>query len=707
MLLLTQAFTFIFVLFILLINISSLINDDKFEFISDLNILNDHDDSLFSSDSRIHLKQQLKSRLPNINEPLRNLRIGKLNFLHTTDTHGWYLGHLNQRQYSSDWGDFISFHSNLLKNINNLNSDLLLIDSGDRHDGNGLSDLTNIKGELSSKIFMMLDYDLITIGNHELYNEEISKFEYENLVPRYGDHFISTNVQYKNDNDDWVIFGNNTHRYFETKINKFKILSFSFLFDFKMNNKRVNVIPINKIINQEWFINLVNDYSNNYEIDSIIIFGHLPVSNDWNELKILHNFLRSYFPNIYIQYFGGHSHIRDFSIYDNLSTGLQSGRYCETAGFLSIDELPNKNIEINDSNNYISNNIHRKYIDFNLHSFMYHTNHTILDNFNTEKGLFVSKELSKYSNDLKLDESYGNVPHNYYISAANYQNNDENSLLKFLEDEILIQLKPKSCNNNSKIIEGSNDNDRIILINTGGIRYDLYKGEFNKNSLFTVSPFQNMWRILPSIPTNIAIKLQKILNNGDFIINNQRLKNSHQLAIESKYNNNNNDNSNNKSDDINEHEFNDDNDNAVFTVSTNNIYRHNKNTNKNNDNNNLQFDNNDEDYRLPLSYGYTTIDDYGIHGDDTIHKKLHSFWVPNVIQSHEFASKDSEKPSEFTDVIYYDFIEPFILNALKEACNDDDELFNKLSSMVNYYNNCPHEDNLGQLIKKYAISNWN
>lgn len=704
MLLLTHIFTFILVVFILLLNIRSLMNEENFEFISDLPLFNDYESSFFSPYSRIHLKQQLKSRLPNINEPLRNLKIGKLNFLHTTDTHGWYLGHLNQRQYSSDWGDFISFHSNLLLNLNNQGSDLLLVDSGDRHDGNGLSDLTSINGELSSKIFMMLDYDLITVGNHELYNEDISKFEYETLVPKYGDHFISTNVQYKNDDNQWVIFGNNTHRYFETKINNYKILSFSFLFDFKMGNQRVNVIPINTIINQSWFIDLVDDYSKNYEIDTIVIFGHLPVANEWSELKILHDFLRSYFPTIYIQYLGGHSHIRDFAIYDNLSTGLQSGRYCETAGFLSIDELPNNLSQTKED--YVTNNIHRRYIDFNLHSFMHHTNHTILDKFNTENGLFVSKELSKYSKDLELDEVYGNVPHTYYISAANYNNKDEKSLLRFLEDEVLIQLKPKSCNVDNKIIEGSKDNDRVILINTGGIRYDLYKGEFNKNSLFTVSPFKNMWRILPSVPTNIALKIQNILNKGDFIINNQKLKSSYQIAFDNKYllpQQSNSELMNTNNNDIND----DPNDNAVFTVSNFNLYKQHDSKTTIIDHNSSEEEENDEDNRLPLSYGYTTIDEYGIYGDDTIHKKLRFFYVPNVIQSHEFSSNNSEISSEFTDVVYYDFIEPFVLNALKEACNGDDELFENLTSNSSYYNDCPKEDNLGQLLKKYAISNWN
>lgn len=711
MLFLSQIFVFIFVFFIILLNIRSLANEG--DFITDVSSFSDedptHDLSFLYRSSKITIKQQLKSRLPNINEPLRDLKLGKLNFLHTTDTHGWYLGHLNQKQYSSDWGDFISLHANLLSDLNNQGSDLLLVDTGDRHDGNGLSDLTYPNGELSSKIFMMMDYDLITVGNHELYREEISQYEYENLVPRYGESFISTNVQYLNDNDEWVVFGNNTHRYFETKVNKYKILSFSFMFDFKMGNRRVNVVPIAEILEQSWFLELVDDYASNYEVDALVIFGHIPVAHDWIELSQLHNFFRSRFPSTYIQYFGGHSHIRDFSVLDDLSTALQSGRYCETVGFLSIDDFPKEC----KNESYVQNNIHRKYIDFNLHSFMHHSNRTILDKFNTEKGLFVSNELARYSKALLLDEVYGNVPHSYYISAADYTNRDEKSLLRFLEDEILVQLEPKSCNNKiDKLPTLPKSNDRIILINTGGIRYDLYKGEFTRNSLFTVSPFQNMWRVLPSVPTNVALKLKGILNNRDYIISSNpqdNLKSPFQYAIEKKHNLMNPYKDITTSPNTN---------NANVNINANNLNL-NSNSNANNDNHNSKdnevfFVSNKQnnynsnfkgDRRLPLSYGYTTTDDIGIHGDDTIHRKLPSFYVPNVIQSHETASNDST--SEFTNVVYYDFIEPFVFDALKEACDGDETLLERLLVSAQYYNDCPTEYNLGQMLKNYAFENWN
>ena len=47
--------------------------------------------------------------------------------------------------------------------------DLLVIDTGDLHDGAGLSDATSPAGSVSNPIFENVSYDILTIGNHELY----------------------------------------------------------------------------------------------------------------------------------------------------------------------------------------------------------------------------------------------------------------------------------------------------------------------------------------------------------------------------------------------------------------------------------------------------------------------------------------------------------------------------------------------------------
>jgi len=42
--------------------------------------------------------------------------------------------------------------------------DLLLVDSGDLHDGTGLSDTTDPDGEITDEIFKFLDYDVLSVG---------------------------------------------------------------------------------------------------------------------------------------------------------------------------------------------------------------------------------------------------------------------------------------------------------------------------------------------------------------------------------------------------------------------------------------------------------------------------------------------------------------------------------------------------------------
>lgn len=41
--------------------------------------------------------------------PKGPLEWGQINFLHTTDTHGWLEGHIKEQNYGADWGDYVSF----------------------------------------------------------------------------------------------------------------------------------------------------------------------------------------------------------------------------------------------------------------------------------------------------------------------------------------------------------------------------------------------------------------------------------------------------------------------------------------------------------------------------------------------------------------------------------------------------------------------
>lgn len=127
-------------------------------------------------------------------------------------TYAGYQGHNKlsppEPNYSGDWGDWIAFTEHMKRRAHARGVDLLLVDTGDLRtyatanadDGNGLSDAVpparegnvddrhTIPGHVSNEVFALADYDLLTIGNHELYDFRIARDVYENFAPKctYG-----------------------------------------------------------------------------------------------------------------------------------------------------------------------------------------------------------------------------------------------------------------------------------------------------------------------------------------------------------------------------------------------------------------------------------------------------------------------------------------------------------------------------------------
>jgi 2',3'-cyclic-nucleotide 2'-phosphodiesterase (5'-nucleotidase family) len=77
-----------------------------------------------------HVRRQQPDALNATTGPRAPLEWGQLNFLHTTDTHGWMAGHLKERNYGADWGDFVSFIRRMKQKAGNMGVDLLLVDTG-------------------------------------------------------------------------------------------------------------------------------------------------------------------------------------------------------------------------------------------------------------------------------------------------------------------------------------------------------------------------------------------------------------------------------------------------------------------------------------------------------------------------------------------------------------------------------------------------
>lgn len=55
---------------------------------------------------------------------------------------GWLAGHLLETSYAADWGDYTSFIEHIKTMADEKGVDVIVVDDGDQHDGNGSALLT-------------------------------------------------------------------------------------------------------------------------------------------------------------------------------------------------------------------------------------------------------------------------------------------------------------------------------------------------------------------------------------------------------------------------------------------------------------------------------------------------------------------------------------------------------------------------------------
>lgn len=200
---------------------------------------------------------------------LRSIKWGDFNVIHTTDIHGWYQGHLHSTQpepnYSGDWGDFASFVAHMRKLARQKNVDLLIVDSGDLHDGAGLSDgfpQGQVDGHVSNQFHSMIKYDLLTVGNHELYKYGVALDTYKNFVPAQNGRYLSSNVNISIYDEAQ---GRNVSHIMGKRFAKYKtaqgrkVTSFGVLFNFKGQDGGIAIQDPKDMVKETWFQHAIKE----------------------------------------------------------------------------------------------------------------------------------------------------------------------------------------------------------------------------------------------------------------------------------------------------------------------------------------------------------------------------------------------------------------------------------------------------------------
>ncbi|KAL4249237.1 Calcineurin-like phosphoesterase domain-containing protein [Abortiporus biennis] len=446
-----------------------------------------------------HAHVHTKRAFPQIplTPPTRQLQWGDINIIHTTDSHGWLLGHQKasppEPNYSGDLGDFASFVTHMKQIALEKDVDLLLVDSGDLHDGTGLTDgfpAGGVDAHDANKFLSQLPYDIMAIGNHELYIYANTLDMYQNFAPKLKGRYLSSNVNIttldKHGNVINVPVGSRFAK-FTTRKGK-KVTSLGVLFNFTGNDKNTTVQHVADMVQEQWFKDAIKD-----EPDFFLLVGHMPVQKDnW---PLVFNAVRAVHPTTPILILGGHTHIRDCVQLDGRSMSLESGRYMETVGWLSakLDKKgSNKNITFS-----------RRYLDPNRVTYEFHTRQKN-SSFDTFQGQFISKGLNDLAKKFDLSFQFGVSPHDFTINRAPFPSND--SLLSLFA----AQAMPVALTINNTRANIPN----VMITNSGSQRFDIFKGSFTKNDQLTASPFADSFLYIPNIPAGVANKVLPALNNA-------------------------------------------------------------------------------------------------------------------------------------------------------------------------------------------------
>ncbi|PFH52209.1 hypothetical protein AMATHDRAFT_2451 [Amanita thiersii Skay4041] len=429
--------------------------------------------------------------------PSRPLEWGDINIIHTTDTHGWLLGHQKasfpEPNYSGDFGDFASFVSHMKNIAHKGGVDLLLVDSGDLHDGTGLVDgfpQGGVDAHDANEFFKMLPYDVLAIGNHELYIYANALDMHKNFAPRFNGRYLSSNVNItvadKHGNLVDVPVGSRFAK-FKTTHGR-RVTALGVLYDFTDNDRNTTVQKVEDMVKERWFAEAIQE-----EPDLFLLAGHMPVANDnW---PAVFNAVRAVHPHTPIIILGGHTHIRDCVQFDSRSMALESGRYLETLGWMSM-KLDKKG-----STNDLQ--FSRRYLDPNRVTYEYHTQTSDMK-FDTPQGSKITRGLQTLSEKFNLSLKFGTAPRDLTLQQSPYPS-DGSLLTEFIEKAVPTAL---AVNNTRANIPN------IIITNSGSQRFDIYTGAFTRNDQFTVSPFTDAFLFIPNVPLSAASKVLPALNDA-------------------------------------------------------------------------------------------------------------------------------------------------------------------------------------------------
>jgi len=340
-------------------------------------------------------------------------------------------------------------------NVNN--EPFFLFDSGDQMEGTGLSDATDVQGYYIFPVFQKLNYDGLTIGNHELGRELTLKYLRNEIIPTLGGSYVTSNTFWKADNS---YFGT-PYKFIKSK--NVNLLVFGYIYNYNPNTITDTTEPTYSISNDQ---NIINAMSNS-DIDAIVLLCHINPEDpeDTNDIKKLYYHIRNINQNIPLIILAGHRHVRYFERYDPNAFVIESGRYFETMGY----------VEVNIDKKAITN-VSYKWISPSLSAF-YTMSGKTKANFDTRLGNDVKQYMKDAYNRLHLNDTIGCALYTYcpYSLVT-----DKKGLYNLYIERVIPDSVFKTPTGNKT---------NIFISNNSALRSCLYAGVVNYDDILSIIPF--------------------------------------------------------------------------------------------------------------------------------------------------------------------------------------------------------------------------
>lgn len=415
--------------------------------------------------------------------------IRTLHVLSVSDTHGWVYGHAHQHDIGN-YGLLVSY----IEHMHNAaardpSADVLAIDGGDIIEGTGLSDVTDVRGEIIYSLASRLPFDIMTIGNHDMDNADSAAFLSDHSDTLFGDRFISTNT-YRNSDGAPLI--QHTHKYLTFK-NGIRAMVFSFLFH-GMLYEYGHTKPPAQVIKSSAVQDILDSYK--YSVDVLVVNNHMASGDsEWSEIYAA---FRSYYDaqnyTIPMLLLASHSHIlvNQECPFPNATQCymVEAGCYLEHLQhveymFLDVDY---------ESNGEIHKGVQMAKIVPNLPTDFTYANSALRLNIPenallTKNGLAIQEQIEMYVAALNIMTVIGYSPHEYTLAPPYDSSSSLYSL--WIKDVVPSQLFSldifdKTCR-------------PLVASVSGYFRESLYAGNITLDDTYTIFPFRYVMSYLNNV----------------------------------------------------------------------------------------------------------------------------------------------------------------------------------------------------------------